>query len=43
MPEISADFVLSQLAAVLREALQGSPERWSYFIDSGQRGDSSAR
>jgi hypothetical protein len=38
MPESTADIVLGQLAAVLREALQGSPERWSYFTDSGQKG-----
>ena len=38
MPEISSDLVLSQLAAVLREAVEGSPERWSYFTDSGQKG-----
>lgn len=38
MPESTADIVRGQLAAVLREALEGSPERWSYFTDSGQKG-----
>ncbi len=38
MPESSADLVLNQLAAVLREAIEGSPERWSYFTHSGQKG-----
>src|SRR5713226_10386423 len=38
MPESIADLVLNQLAAVLREAIEGSPERWSYFTDSGQKG-----
>ncbi len=38
MPERTGDIVLGQLAAVLREALEGSPERWSYFTDSGQKG-----
>ena len=38
MPERTGDIVLGQLAAVVREALQGSPERWSYFTDSGQKG-----
>jgi hypothetical protein len=38
MPESTADIVLGQLAAVVREALEGSPERWSYFTDSGQKG-----
>lgn len=38
MPESSTDVVLAQLAAVLQEAVEGSPERWSYFTDSGQKG-----
>ncbi len=38
MPERTGDIVLGQLAAVVREALERSPERWSYFTDSGQKG-----
>jgi hypothetical protein len=38
MPESTANIVLGQLAAVLREAVEGSPERWSYFTDSGSKG-----
>ncbi len=38
MPESTGDIVLGQLAAVLREALEGSPGRWSYFTESGQNG-----
>jgi hypothetical protein len=38
MPERTGDIVLGQLEAVVREALEGSPERWSYFTDSGQKG-----
>jgi hypothetical protein len=38
MPESPAHIVIGQLVAVLREALEGSPERWSYFTDSGPLG-----
>ncbi len=34
MPEISTNIVIPQLLAVLREALEGPPERWSYFTDN---------
>jgi hypothetical protein len=32
---ISMDVVIDQLSAVLREALEGPKERWSYFTDTG--------
>ena len=38
MPKGIAELALDQLAAVLREALEGSPVRWSYFTDSGKEG-----
>ncbi len=34
MAEIPANIVIGQLLAVLREALEGPPERWSYFTDN---------
>lgn len=34
MPEIPTGTVIAQLLAVLREALEGPPERWSYFTDN---------
>ncbi len=34
MLEISTNIVIPQLLAVLREALEGPPERWSYFTDN---------
>src|SRR5262245_22521715 len=34
MADVSADVVIGQLVAVLREAFEG-PERWSYFTDHG--------
>lgn len=38
MPDSPASIVIGQLVAVLREALEGSPERWSYFTDAGPQG-----
>lgn len=34
MPEITPNIVIGQLLAVLREALEGPPERWSYFTNN---------
>lgn len=34
MENISADVVMGQLLAVLREAFEGPPEPWSYFTDN---------
>jgi hypothetical protein len=35
MADIPSDVVLGQVLAVLREAFEGSAEKWSYFLDSG--------
>jgi len=34
MTSIGMDVVIKQLRAVLREAFEGPPERWSYFTDN---------
>lgn len=34
MPELPSVTVMAQLLAVLREALEGPPQRWSYFTDN---------
>ncbi len=35
MAEIAPNIVIGQLLAVVREAQEGPPERWSYFTDNG--------
>lgn len=34
MPGIAPEVVTEQLIAVLREAVEGPPEKWSYFVDN---------